>query len=57
VAARNQTHCLILRGVSDLVGSDHGEAYGNYDLFVEGTTIVMRQLVDALPEWIMLSGG
>ncbi|HVB60684.1 MAG TPA: hypothetical protein VNE61_05765 [Ktedonobacteraceae bacterium] len=55
VAARNQTHCLILRGVSDLVGSDHGEAYGNYDLFVEGTTIVMRRLVDALPQWIMLS--
>lgn len=55
VAARNQVRCLILRGVSDLVGSEHGEAYGNYALFVEGTTIVMRQLVDALPEWIMLA--
>ncbi len=52
VAARNQTRCLILRGVSDLVGSEHGEAYGNYDLFVEGTTRVLRLLVDALPEWI-----
>lgn len=55
VAARNQTRCLILRGVSDLVSSEHGEAYGNHDLFVEGTTMVMRQLVEALPEWITLS--
>lgn len=52
VAARNHTRCLILRGVSDLVGSEHGEAYGNFDLFIEGTTKVMRRLVDALPEWI-----
>ena len=35
--------------------SEQGEAYINYDLFVEGTTIVMRQLVDALPKWIMLA--
>lgn len=56
VAARNKTRCLILRGVSDLVGSDHGEAYDNYDVFVAGTKRVLRQLVDALPEWIALAG-
>jgi len=55
VAARNGTRCLILRGVSDLVSNEQGEAYGNYDLFVEGTTKVLRLLVDALPEWITLA--
>lgn len=55
VAARNGTRCLILRGVSDLVSSDRGEAYGNHDLFIEGTTNVLRLLVNVLPEWILLS--
>jgi len=53
VAARNNTRCLILRGVTDLVGSSGGEAYnGNLQVFVEGAAGVMRQLVAALPEWI-----
>ncbi len=52
VAARNKTRCLILRGVSDLVSHERGEAYSNYELFVDGTTQVLRKLVDALPQWI-----
>lgn len=53
VAARNNTRCLILRGVTDLVGGNGGEAYdGNLHIFVEGTTTVMRQLLEELPEWI-----
>ena len=53
VAARNNTKCLILRGVTDLVGSSGGEAYeGNIHIFVEGATEVLRRLVDSLPEWI-----
>lgn len=52
VAARNDTRCLILRGVSDLVGSDGGEAYGNIQVFTTSTREIMRQLVHFLPEWI-----
>ena len=53
VAARNNARCLILRGVTDLVGSGGGEAYdGNVQVFVEGAARILRQLVDALPGWM-----
>ena len=53
VAARNNTPCLILRGVTDLVGQGGGEAYdGNVHVFVEGTGKIMRRLVRSLPAWI-----
>jgi adenosylhomocysteine nucleosidase len=53
VAARNGVRCLILRGVSDLVGSSGGEAYeGNLHVFVDGAAAIMRRLVDALPAWL-----
>lgn len=53
VADRNNTRCLILRGVTDLVGSSGGEAYeGNIHVFVEGATEVLNRLVNALPTWI-----
>ena len=52
VAARNQVKCLILRGVTDLVGSTGGEAYGRMDLFRDNTRTIMQRLVEALPEWI-----
>lgn len=56
VAERNGTRCLILRGVTDLVGSSGGEAYdGNIDVYVEGTGRVLRRLVDSLPDWIAKS--
>lgn len=55
VAARNHIRCLILRGVTDLVGCSGGEAYeGNMQVFVEGTTRILGQLVNALPAWIAL---
>jgi hypothetical protein len=39
--------------VTDLVGSGGGEAYdGNVQVFVEGATKILRQLVDALPGWM-----
>jgi adenosylhomocysteine nucleosidase len=54
VAARNNTRCLILRGVTDLVGSGGGEAYdGNVQVFVEGAARILRQLIEALPGWIV----
>ena len=53
VAARHNTRCLILRGVTDLVGSGGGEAYdGNVHLFVEGAARILKRLVDTLPAWI-----
>jgi adenosylhomocysteine nucleosidase len=50
VAQRNKTRLLILRAVSDLVGGDGGEAYGNLELFHERTKTVMRELFRQLPE-------
>ncbi|MEJ7603901.1 MAG: 5'-methylthioadenosine/S-adenosylhomocysteine nucleosidase [Kofleriaceae bacterium] len=51
-AKRNGTRVLILRGISDLVHPAGGEAYGNLPLFVEGAAIVMRRLLDELPQWL-----
>jgi adenosylhomocysteine nucleosidase len=52
VAHRNSVRLLILRGVSDLVGSGGGEAYGDYALFIRLTRDVMRGLIDQLPDWV-----
>ena len=53
VAERNHIRCLILRGVSDLVGSGGGEAYeGNINVFVEGARQIIIRLVEALPGWL-----
>jgi adenosylhomocysteine nucleosidase len=53
VAAKNNISCLILRGVTDLVGSDGGEAYeGNIQVFHENTGTVMKELLDTLPMWL-----
>jgi adenosylhomocysteine nucleosidase len=52
VAQRNRMPCLILRGVSDLVGPEGGEAYGKIGLFHENTKDVMESLLGQLPDWI-----
>lgn len=52
VASRNGIRCLILRGVSDLVGQGGGEAYGAIEVFHEGTRQVMEALLQALPAWL-----
>ncbi len=49
VASRNGIRCLILRGVTDLVSSDGGEAYGNMELWVENTRTIMGRLLELLP--------
>ena len=56
VAARNSIRCLILRGVSDLVGEDGGEAYGNPEVFQAGTQFVMEKLLKSLSGWLNISG-
>lgn len=51
-AARNHTRLLILRGVSDLVSANGGEAYGNLAFFEQATLSIMQRLVDSLPGWV-----
>jgi adenosylhomocysteine nucleosidase len=52
VARANGVPVLILRGVTDLVGTGGGEAYGNIGVFEEGTRAVMNRLMDELPSWL-----
>jgi adenosylhomocysteine nucleosidase len=52
VAKRNGVRTLILRGVTDLVGDSGGEAYGDYELFLQRTGQIMRKLFDQLPRWL-----
>jgi len=52
VAHKNNVRLLVLRGVSDLVGSDGGEAYGDYELFARRTRDVMKTLIEQLPDWL-----
>jgi adenosylhomocysteine nucleosidase len=52
VAKKNGVRCLILRGVTDLVGATGGEAYGNIELFHENTKNVMKGLIEQLPAWL-----
>ena len=52
VAKRNGVRCLILRGVTDLVSTEGGEAYGNIGIFHENTRTVMKELIEQLPDWL-----
>jgi adenosylhomocysteine nucleosidase len=53
VARRNGVRCLIIRGVTDLVGPDGCEIYdGTATLFRERAREVMTRLVAALPAWL-----
>ncbi len=52
VANKNNARLLILRGVSDLVNEQAGEAYDNLALFEERTKGIMRTLFDQLPDWL-----
>ncbi len=51
-AQRNHKKILILRGVSDLVSTTHGEAYGDSNLFSQRADSVMVKLLTKLPGWI-----
>lgn len=52
VATKNKARLLILRGVSDLVNEQAGEAYDNLPLFEERTKGIMRKLFEQLPDWL-----
>jgi adenosylhomocysteine nucleosidase len=51
-AKKNNIRALILRGVSDLVGPNGGETYGDYELFIQRTREIMKKLFDQLPDWL-----
>jgi adenosylhomocysteine nucleosidase len=51
-AKRNQTACLILRAVSDMVGIRGGEAYGDPKLYEKQTYQIMKNFMEILPSWI-----
>ncbi len=54
VASKNQTQCLILRGVTDLVSEENGEAYdGRIGYFYENTELIMNKLINSLPGWLV----
>jgi adenosylhomocysteine nucleosidase len=57
VCHRNNKRVLILRGVSDLVSNKQGEAYGNFNLFVQRTDTVMCKLAEHLPQLIEFIDG
>ena len=57
VARRNNVRCLILRGVSDLVGPHGGEAYASLEFFSHSAQQVMACLLEALPGWIEQACG
>jgi len=56
-ANKNKTKLLILRGVTDLVSEQKGEAYGNFELFVKKAEEVMHKLLKDLPGWIEFIEG
>lgn len=56
VSKRNNSRCLILRGVSDLVSPEGGEAYADVEVFRDGARMVMEPLLRTLPEWLACAG-
>jgi nucleoside phosphorylase len=56
VCKRNNTRCMIVRGVSDLVGPEGGEAYGDGNtLYEESTLHIIQKLDRQLPIWLNLT--
>lgn len=53
VTQRNNRKCLILRGVTDLVGSDGSLAYGDPDYFAHETKSIMKRLLAMVPDWLI----
>jgi len=52
VARRNNVPCLILRAVSDLVGTYTSDAYGDYPFFERQCQGIMANFALHLPGWI-----
>jgi len=55
VCNKNGVKLLILRGVSDIVSTQGGEAYeGKKALWYESAERIIRELVESLPDWLRL---
>lgn len=54
VARRNQTPILILRGVTDLVDAEGGEAYGDLGVFEQAAGKVLGRLLSELPRYLSM---
>ena len=52
VAQKNKARLLILRGVSDMVSEDGGEAYDNIEIFNQRAKAIMKRLIEQLPDWL-----
>jgi len=48
IADKNNIKCLIQRGVSDIVGDNVKEIYGNYELFEERAALLIKKMVEEL---------
>lgn len=55
VAKKNEVPVLILRGVSDLVSSQGGEAYGDESVFDQSAQRILARLLEMLPAWLAVS--
>jgi adenosylhomocysteine nucleosidase len=53
IARKNKQRLIILRGVTDLIGNNEGEAYQNSSLFIENTKIVMELLLNKFLNWVL----
>lgn len=49
---KNGVKCLIVRGVSDVLGTTGSEIYENPETFSRRVRVIMPGLLKALPEWI-----
>ena len=52
VARKNESRLLILRGVSDMVSEQGGEAYNNIEIFNQRAKEIMKMLFDQLSGWL-----
>lgn len=52
IARRSGVRTLILRGVTDLVDTQAGEAYGNLTIFEKAAEEILYRLVASLPAWV-----
>jgi adenosylhomocysteine nucleosidase len=55
VAKKNGVPVLILRGVSDLVSSQGGEAYGDEKVFNQSAHRILVRLLEMVPDWLAAS--
>lgn len=50
-AHRNNVPVIIIRGVSDMISEHDAEAFNNLEVFLKGTEVVMKSLLEQLPFW------